>query len=189
MLLTILVLIGATQAAPTQPKELAIEGPFKEPLSGVAFPVASGLWVRSRVLQFSDAPHHNHAISYELRRDKELLATATGFVYLNESPVPDALDVHFDETLSELSQRGRGFELIKKLTLTLGFGDKGFESRIGMFIFRGGVGNSSLLRAEELFLIKHDTYWIKWRVTGFGTWPAERMNQVLELVQNLLPPN
>ena len=118
-----------------------------------------------------------------------LLITATGFVFPNQYPVPDALDVHFDSLLKEVSRTGPGFELVKKLTIKFGEGDGALEARVGMFLFRGGVGSSETQQVEQLYFIKRDTYWIEWRISSFPHSPTDLGGKVYDLIQGLLPRN
>ena len=187
MLLSCLILLVATQTEPAGPKTLAVDGPFKEPLSSVEFPVAAGPWKRAKVLQFSQAPP-DHSITYQLRDDFGVVATATGFVFPNQYPLPDALDIHFDSILRDVAGIGRGFELVRKLTITFGEGAAALEARVGMFVFHGGVGKSEEQRAEQLYLMKHDTYWIQWRVSSTRDAPKDLGEKVFDLIQALIPP-
>ena len=194
MLVSALCLSLALQTTPLHPTELNVEGAFKEPLSGIEFPIRKGEWTRARIFSYAEPPRLDHSVTYQIRHDVTSVTTATVYVFPNMAPVPDNVEVHLDSLLAELSRMGRGYELAKKLSYTFEKDGVRYMSLLALFAFRGGVGKSEEPRIEHLFLIRTESYWIKWRFSTIGpteitrTASNQRLDQILNLIQDLLPP-
>ena len=186
-----LVLLAVLRSVCLQAQEaVTIDGPFREPVSQISFPVEFRGWSRYQVLCYPEPA--GYSVTYEIRAGGAVSAIATAYVYPNSSFWPQALEEHFRSTLEQLLATDEASEPVTERLLAAG-GQRCCDTWFGTMLFRRGRHESRVPQHQHepvisfLTVARKADYWFKWRVDVLASAPREVLEDMQELIDSVGP--